>query len=68
MAEKTGLKGWFNMECMLHSDKHLPKETKITLAYGALTAARIAGEIDYKQEERIFGKFVKELYGLEIRE
>ena len=31
MEEKTGLKGWFNMECMLHSNKHLPKETKITL-------------------------------------
>ena len=64
---KAVLNSWFEMECMLFNDKYLPKETKITLAYGVLTAARIAGEIDYEKQDQIFGKFVKDLYGLEIR-
>jgi len=63
---RGALFGWFELECELHSNKQIPKEERMIMAYGALNSARLAGEITWNEQHEKFGDFVASLYGIKI--
>ena len=62
----AALAGWYDLECYLYSNKQIPTEARISMAYGALNAARLAGAITWERQHELLGDFVANILKIEI--